>query len=227
MNDLHFMVDGSVEAGLLALTAFATADGSGQAGIDTQLRGYLGTRYGFEFFANQNTPAHTSGTADDTAGALNANISVGDTQFVIKSLTDGQTFKVGDIVKITGDEQQYVLTENATVASNSITAKVYPAIRKDAQANAVVNLVLPSGSGATKNQCLAFHRHAFALAMAPLSDMGGRLGAQIATVADPVTNLSIRSRLWYEGNTSTVKVALDALWGVQVLNPNLAVRAVQ
>ncbi|OPZ31640.1 MAG: P22 coat protein - gene protein 5 [Synergistetes bacterium ADurb.BinA166] len=87
--------------------------------------------------------------------------------------------------------------------------------------------MLPSGSGTTKNQCLAFHRHAFALAMAPLSDMGGRLGAQIATVADPVTNLSIRSRLWYEGDTSTVKVALDALWGVQVLNPNLAVRAVQ
>ena len=227
MNDLHFMVDGDVEAGLLALSAFATADGSGLAGIDTQLRGSLGTRYGFEFFANQNTPAHLSGTAADTDGALNANIAVGDTQFVIKSLTDGQTFKVGDIVKITGDDQQYVLTENATVASNSITAKVYPAIKKDGLANAVVTMILPSGTGATKNQCLAFHRHAFALAMAPLSDMGGRLGAQIATVADPVTNLSIRSRLWYEGNTSTVKVALDALWGVQVLNPNLAVRAVQ
>lgn len=227
MNDLHFMVDGDVEAGLLALSAFATADGSGQAGIDTQLRGSLGTRYGFEFFANQNTPAHTSGTAADVAGALNADIAVGDTQFVIKSLTDTQTFKAGDIVKITGDSQQYVLTENATVSSNTITAKVYPAIKKAASADALVTLVLPSGSGGTKNQCLAFHRHAFALAMAPLSDMGGRLGAQIATVADPVTNLSIRSRLWYEGNTSTVKVALDALWGVQVLNPNLAVRAVQ
>jgi len=227
MNDLHFMVDGSVEAGLLALTAFATADGAGNVGVDTQLRGTLGTRYGFEFFANQNTPAHLSGTAADTAGALNANIDVGDTQFVIKSLTDGQTFKVGDIVKITGDEQQYVLTEAATVASNSITAKVYPAIKKAGLADAIVTMILPSGTGATKNQCIAFHRHAFALAMAPLSDMGGRLGAQIATVADPVTNLSIRSRLWYEGNTSTVKVALDALWGVQVLNPNLAVRAVQ
>lgn len=227
MNDLHFMVDGSVEAGLLALSAFSTADGAGQVGVDTQLRGTLGTRYGFEFFANQNTPAHLSGTAADTEGALNANIAIGDTQFVIKSLTDTQTFKAGDIVKITGDSQQYVLTENATVSSNKITAKVYPAIKKAASADAVVTMILPSGTGTTKNQCLAFHRHAFALAMAPLSDMGGRLGAQIATVADPVTNLSIRSRLWYEGNTSTVKVALDALWGVQVLNPNLAVRAVQ
>ena len=98
MNDLHFMVDGSVEAGLLALTAFATADGSGQAGIDTQLRGSLGTRYGFEFFANQNTPAHTSGTMADTAGALNADAEAGDVVIVIKSLTDTQTLKAGDII---------------------------------------------------------------------------------------------------------------------------------
>jgi len=226
MNDLHFMVDGSVEAGLLALTAFATADGSGQAGIDTQLRGSLGTRYGFEFFANQNTPAHTSGTMADTAGALNADADKGSTSIVIKSLTDTQTLKIGDIIKITGDAQQYVVTGDKTI-SGATTVAIYPALAKKGLADAVVTVILPSGTGATKNQCLAFHRHAFALAMAPLSDMGGRLGAQIATVADPVTNLSIRSRLWYEGNTSTVKVALDALWGVQVLNPNLAVRAVQ
>ena len=226
MNDLHFMVDGSVEAGLLALTAFATADGSGQAGIDTQLRGSLGTRYGFEFFANQNTPAHLSGTMADTTGALNADAEAGATAIVIKSLTDGQTLKAGDIITITGDAQQYVVTANKTISS-ATTVAIYPALAQKNLADAVVTVVLPSGTGATKNQCLAFHRHAFALAMAPLSDMGGRLGAQIATVADPVTNLSIRSRLWYEGNTSTVKVALDALWGVQVLNPNLAVRAVQ
>lgn len=226
MNDLHFMVDGDVEAGLLALSAFATADGSGQAGIDTQLRGSLGTRYGFEFFANQNTPAHTSGTMADTAGALNADADKGATSIVIKSLTDNQTLKIGDIIKITGDAQQYVVTADYTISS-ATTVAIYPALAKKNLADALVTVILPSGTGATKNQCLAFHRHAFALAMAPLSDMGGRLGAQIATVADPVTNLSIRSRLWYEGDTSTVKVALDALWGVQVLNPNLAVRAVQ
>ena len=226
MNDLHFMVDGSVEAGLLALSAFATADGAGQVGVDTQLRGSLGTRYGFEFFANQNTPAHTSGTMADTAGALNADADKGATSIVIKSLTNTETLKAGDIIKITGDAQQYVVTADYTI-NNATTVAIYPALAKKNLADALVTVILPSGTGATKNQCLAFHRHAFALAMAPLSDMGGRLGAQIATVADPVTNLSIRSRLWYEGNTSTVKVALDALWGVQVLNPNLAVRAVQ
>ena len=226
MNDLHFMVDGDVEAGLLALSAFSTADGAGQVGVDTQLRGTLGTRYGFEFFANQNTPAHTSGAMADTAGALNADADKGATSIVIKSLTDTQTLKIGDIIKITGDAQQYCVTTDVEISS-ATTVGIYPALAKKNLADAVVTVILPSGTGATKNQCIAFHRHAFALAMAPLSDMGGRLGAQIATVADPVTNLSIRSRLWYEGDTSTVKVALDALWGVQVLNPNLAVRAVQ
>lgn len=226
MNDLHFMVDGDVEAGLLALSAFSTADGAGQVGVDTQLRGSLGTRYGFEFFANQNTPAHTSGTMADTAGALNADADKGATSIAIKSLTDNETLKIGDIIKITGDAQQYVVTADYKISS-ATTVAIYPALAKKNLADALVTVILPSGTGASKNQCLAFHRHAFALAMAPLSDMGGRLGAQIATVADPVTNLSIRSRLWYEGDTSTVKVALDALWGVQVLNPNLAVRAVQ
>ncbi len=229
MNDLHFMTDGAVEAGLLGLAAFATAEGAGNAGIETQLRGTLGTRYGFEFFANQNTPSHTSGTATDLAGALNANVSAGATSFVVKSLTAESTFKAGDVLKITGDDQQYVLTEDVTLgaAETTATVSVFPAIRKDALANAVVTLVLPSGSGGTKNQCLAFHRHAFALAMAPLSDLGGELGARIATVTDPISNLSLRSRMWYDGDHSKVKVSLDALWGVKVLNPNLAVRAIQ
>lgn len=228
MDDLHFMVDGNVQAGLQAMTAFATASGSGQAGVDTQLRGTLGTRYGFEFFGNQNVQSVTSGTAADVTGELNANIAKGDVEFVIKSLaSSAETFKKGDIVKISGDPQQYVLTADATVSANAITAKVYPAIKQAGDADTVVTIVLPNGSGLTKKNCLAFHRHAFALAMAPLSDMGGMLGAKVATVSDPVTNLSIRSRIWYDGDLSTVKVGLDALWGVQVLNPNMAVRAIQ
>lgn len=226
LDDLHFMVDGNVMGGLMAIGAFATNEGAGQAGVNTQMSGILGTRYGFEFFASQTVPSHTSGTMADTTGALNADADAGATSIVIKSLTDTQTLKKGDIIKIAGDSQQYCVTEDKTVAS-ATTVAITPPLAQKNLANAVVTVVLPSGTGATKNQCLAFHRHAFALAMAPLSDLGSQLGAKIATVSDPETNLAIRSRMWYEGNTSTVKVALDALWGVQVLNPNLCVRAVQ
>lgn len=225
-DKLHFMVDGAVEMGLLNLAAFATYDGAGEAGAETQLRGTLGRRYGFEFFANQNTPSHTSGTMADTAGALNANAAAGATSIVIKSLTDTQTLKAGDILTITGDAQKYVVTADYTISS-ATTVNIFPALAKASLEDAVVTVTLPSGTGAAKNQCLAFHRDAFALAMAPLSNIGAQVGAQVATVTDPITNLTVRSRIWYDGDLSTVKVGLDALWGVKCLNPNLAVRMVQ
>jgi hypothetical protein len=225
-NRLHLMVDGAVEAGLLGLSAFATSSGSGSAGEEAQLRGTLGTRYGFEIFANQNVQEHTSGTMADTAGALNADADKGATSIVVKSLTDAQTIKTGDIIKITGDDQQYVVTADYTVSS-ATTMAIYPALKAAASEDAVVTVVLPSGSGLAKNQCLAYHEHAFALAMAPLSTYGDGLGAQMATATDPVTGLTLRARRWYEGDTSTVKIGLDALWGVKCLNPNLAVRCIQ
>lgn len=226
MSDLHFMVDGAVESALLGLSAFSTSDGAGTVGVDTQLRGSIGTRYGMEFFANQNVENFTSGTATDLSGALNANAAAGATSIVIKSLTAESTFKAGDIVVITGDPQPYTITEDVTLgaAETSATFGIFPALKKAATADAVVTIKLPAGSGATKAQNIAFHRHAFALAMAPLSDMAGMLGAQVGTAVDPVTNLTVRSRIWYDGDHSTVKIGLDALWGVQVLNPNLAVR---
>lgn len=227
LEDLHMMVDGNVEAGLLNISNFVTGSGSGSAGVEAQLRGHIGMRYGMEIFANQNVQSATSGTFADTAGALNADTAVGDTSLKIKSLTNADAFKIGDVIVITGDAQKYTVQTAVTVAETVATVTVFPAIKQVNPADAVVTVVLPSGSGASKNQNLAFHRGAFALAMAPLSDLGGQLGARVGTVSDPITNLSIRSRLWYDGEHSTVKVGLDALWGVKCLNPNLAVRCIQ
>jgi len=72
---------------------------------------------------------------------------------------------------------------------------------------------------------MAFHRNAFALATAPLSTMGNELGAKIATVYNEKNGLSLRSRIYYVGNSSEVHVALDILYGVKTLDPNLACRA--
>lgn len=229
MNDLHFMVDGDIEAELLTLAAFATGSTAGQAGIDTLMRGSMGTRYGMEFFANQNVLSHTSGTVTDAAGAVATETAVGDVVVSAKALTSTDAFKIGDVIKISGDAQNYVLTKDVTVAGGQTVAvfDVFPAIKKINSVDAVITIVPINGSAGVKNQNLLFHRHAFALAMAPLSNIGAMLGAKVATVSDPITNLSIRSRMWYDGEHSSIKVSLDALWGVTVLNPNLAVRAVK
>ena len=71
---------------------------------------------------------------------------------------------------------------------------------------------------------IAFFRNAFALAMAPLPTNARELGAKVETVTDPVTGLSIRSRIYYVGDSSEIHVALDVLYGVKTLDPNLVMR---
>jgi len=74
------------------------------------------------------------------------------------------------------------------------------------------------------SESLGFHRNSIALAMAPLTEAGNNLGARISTITDPVTGLALRSRIWYEGDDSTIKVALDVLYGMKVLDRNMGVR---
>ncbi|HBG77493.1 MAG TPA: hypothetical protein DDW84_01405 [Phycisphaerales bacterium] len=218
IGNLHYMVDGNLQLGLQGLTAFNQAATAGQAGLETLMRGSLGTKFGMEIFANQNVPLHTGGVCADVAGALNANAAKGATSIVVKSITNGGTFKAGDSLVITGDTQRYAITADATV-DTTVTLSITPPLKAAALADAVVDLRID-----THRANLAFHRNAFALATAPLSEMGAELGAKIATITDPITGLAIRSRIFYVGDSSAVKVALDILYGVKTLDPNLACR---
>ena len=86
--------------------------------------------------------------------------------------------------------------------------------------NAVVTVSLMNFTNS-----VAFHKNAFALGMAPLSDIGEQLGnARVASVVDPRTGLAMRSRIWYAPDASAVKVALDVLYAVKCLDGNLACR---
>jgi len=217
-GNLHYMVDGNLQLGLQGLAAFNQAATAGQAGLETLMRGSLGTKFGMEIFANQNVPLHTGGVCADVAGALNANAAKGATTIVVKSITNGGTVKAGDSLVITGDTQRYAITADATV-DTTLSVTITPPLKAAALADAVVDIRID-----THRANLAFHRNAFALATAPLSEMGNELGAKIATITDPITGLSIRSRVFYVGDSSLVKVALDVLYGVKTLDPNLACR---
>jgi hypothetical protein len=221
-DNLHLMLSGVLREELLNLAAFSQWQGAGQAGVETQMRGSLGRKYGFEIFANQNVKTHTAGVAADAAGEIAGAHSKGGTTIAFDLVTSAGTFKTGDSFVIAGNTQRYVLTADATASSGAVTATgIFPALVQDYPDNSVITFDLSSGV-----QSLAFHRNSIALAMAPLSTMGDGLGAKMATVADPKTNLALRSRLFYEGNNSKVFVALDVLYGIQVLDPNLAVRYV-
>lgn len=221
-SNMHYMVDGAMEGGLLANSAFAQWQGAGQAGVDTQMRGALGERYGYEFFANQNTPSHTKGTCSTTSLLVNGAVSAGVTAIALDAATVTGTLVAGDSFVIAGNTQRYAVTATATASGNAFSSVSFtPALVADAADNAAVTVHLQD----TDAENLAFHRNAFALALAPLPEHGRELGAQVTTVQDPVTGLSIRARVYYVGDSSEVHVALDVLYGIKTLDPNLACRA--
>ena len=222
-SSMHFEVGAINQSSLEQIPAFAQYTGAGAVGVDTQKTGNLGYRYGFNFFANQNTSAHTSGACDDAAGTVTGNTAVGATSITIGALTDTQTVKAGDTFSIAGDTQQYAFTEDGTVASNSLTAiGISPPLKTAATNGAVVTIAL---TGTTTETCLAFHKNFAALAFAKLPDeMPRRLGAECVSVQDPKTGISVRYRMYYDGTNSKCAVVLDVLYGVKVLDPNMACR---
>jgi len=229
-DDLHMMVDGYLEEKFLGLQAFSQFQGGGDMAVQTQMRGTLGQKFGFEIFSNQNTPSHVTGIAADAAGAIDfgggttAVYPKGATMVHVDAMTSGGTATVGDIFEITGDTQQYVITANVTFGGGEADVYFTPGLSKAVDEDTVVTLKTVGAAATTKTQNLAFHRNAFCLAMAPLTTMPRELGAKIESVTDPITGLSLRSRIFYVGDTSKIYVSLDALYGVKVLNPNMAVR---
>lgn len=247
LNDIHLELNGEREQYFLGNDTFNKANESANGG-ETQMTGSLGRKFGFEIFANQNVQAQPAGgtLANATAAAtanqatLSAALTAGTACVItIAAATLTGTLKVGDIIQVgvagtnTGGLggkalttiRNFVVATDATAAANAISATCFGGVRdsETAASGAVVSWVVQSAS---KYDNLAFHRNFAALAMAPLPETAARLGAQIASVADPITGLALRVTLWYEGLDAKVYVRIDALWGVKVLDRDMAVRYV-
>lgn len=225
-GNTHFCIDGAAEADLLNLSAFTQHQGAGLEGVQAQRTGSIGTKYGIEIFANQNAGLETyvAGTAanNDSSLLINGALDPGDTVIVMDGSTDSETILVGDSLTING--KHYTVSVGGTSASSAVTCTIAEGLVEAAANNAVVTV---NGAATTRTKPLImFHRDAMALAMAPLPTMPRELGANVAVVTDPITGLSIRSRIYYVGNSSEVHVALDVLYGVKLLNSMFAVKVV-
>jgi hypothetical protein len=218
--DRRFMVGGNLQARYEKESVFYQAN----TGVDAELLqrdGFLGKKFGFDLFTSQNATGHTAGaTGTDDAGAILAGgFAKGATTVSIDDLTDNDTFVIGDSFVVAGNTQRYALNGDFTVASNTIAATIpEPGLLADVAADAVVTL---RRVDATERGC-AFHKDAFALAMAPLSSLGNGAGAKIATMTDPITNITVRATIFYDGGAAANYVRIDALWGVKTLDFNLA-----
>tara|TARA_Y100000310_G_scaffold344961_1_gene460800 strand:+ start:1196 stop:2341 length:1146 start_codon:yes stop_codon:yes gene_type:complete len=221
VGNLHLMVDGATEAELLGLEAFAQYQGGGDTGVSTQMRGTLGTKYGFEVFANQNVVTGVASGETDLAGAVDnvGGYAKGTTTVHIDDVAN-ETYKAGTGVSFSGHPTVYSLSADLATGGTEADFVLRTGLQESVAQDEAVTFHLQYVGA----QNLGFHRNAFGLAMAPLSEMGNELGANIATVSDPVTGLSLRSRVYYVGDSSEVHVALDVLYGVKTLDGNLAVR---
>jgi hypothetical protein len=232
---IHYLVDAGMEAAFLDLGIFhearITGEGSNQQAL---MNGSLGQRFGVEVFATQNadvsvaaltSTATASAGTGDRVGAVVGDAAANTNQLALDGLTSAQTFRIGDTFTIADDPTVYTLTANTTLAAGAGTFTFYPALRRNTADNAVVTFnLLNAIEEAAHLRNLMFHRHAFALAFAPLPMTGDGRGAEMATVTDSISGLSVRARMWYEGSTGTNYIALDALYGTQVLDPMLAVQ---
>jgi len=220
---MHYMVDGEMEANLLGLSAFAQWQGAGAEGVRTQVSGALGQRYGFNFFANQNVKTHTGGTCADATGAIDnvAGYAKGVSTIHIDGVTDGGDWNIGDTFVIAGNTQRYAVTADVTFTGGEGDVSFTPPLAAAVSDGDVVTGTIVASS----TQNLAYHKNAFAMAFGQLPfELPNELGARVVSVTDPVTNLSIRSRLYYDGDNSKVVVVLDVLFGIKTLDGNLAVR---
>ena len=222
---LHMQVDGVLQMGFQNSNVFHNAQTTGPGNNETLFNGSLGTRFGAEIFANQNAPTHTVGTVvsgADQAGALTAAAALGATSIAVDGFSGGagsETLLAGDTFSIAGNTQKYAVTADVTMSSGAGTINFTPGLVQAHADNDVVTVAVQN-TGAV--QQLLFHEHAFALAFAPLPR--NLPGIDVSVATDPVTGLSVRASRWADGVNKKTYMSLDALYGVQTLNPNLAVR---
>src|SRR5688500_15581666 len=218
----HLQIDGTLQKGFQDSNMFISADMTGQGQNQTLFNGTLGNRYGIEIFANQNAPTHTVGTiisGADQAGALTANLAIGATTMALGSIAETETLAVGDTFSIAGNTQSYAVTAAATMVGGAANVTFTPPAVQAYSSGAVVTFYVTATGAA---QQLLFHQNWAAIVYAQLpSDVPG---LDVESVTDPVTGISIRASRGGDILNQKTIVSLDLLYGVQVLDPNLAVR---
>lgn len=232
---IHYAIDTGMEAAFLDLGIFHEAriagDGNNEAAL---MRGTLGQRFGVETFVSQNadvTPTVMSSTVTassaggDRALALTADVAANATTISVDGGSLAETLQIGDTFTIAGDSTTYILTAATTLSSGAGSVTFYPGLRKNFANNDVVTFTLLDAiQEAAHYRNIMFHKNAFALAFAPLPRTGDGRGAEIETVVDEESGVALRARMFYDGDTATNYVALDALYGIQTLDGQMATR---
>lgn len=206
--------------------------------------GMMGQGLGLMFGMDQNVNRHTTGAFAGTT-LVDDTVVEGDTAITIDAFTDAApTVKQGDVFTIagvnsvnpetgqdTGDLQQFVVTADATGASNEITVSVSPAFKASALDPYRTITALPandaavtfSGTASTAYPMnIVHHKEAITLATADL-EMPGGVHFAARAVQD---GISLRVVRQYDINNDNIPCRIDVLYGWKMLRPEFSCRVV-
>jgi hypothetical protein len=229
-TNIHFALDTASEADLLKLEAFTQHQGAGQEGVDAQNTGTLGRKYGIEMFPANNAGAtYTPGTAVDGGDKLldvNGALGVGAKTIVLSAATTTETIEPGDQLVFAGHAQAYTVSATATASGVDVTVILKEGLVKPIGDAEVVTLN-GNATQTAANVIPMFHKQWAALAFARLPDYDNKFkDANISSIQDPDTGLTMRARMYYVGSTSQIEIAFDVLFGWKELNSMFAVKMI-
>jgi len=213
LNDRRFVLDADAEGNALNLRAFQ--DGSYSGDVSAIIDGKLNHKIGFDWFMDQNIPTHTVGTQNG-AYVVNGVNALGATTLNVKTGTG--TLTDGDILKIAGDTQTYVVTTLYTPGGAGAVS-ISPGLKVATTGDEAITVKGTASTGYAQN--LAFHRDAFAFASRTLLETGEGLGHYMSA-ADKVSGLTLRLEVSREYKRT--RYSYDILYGFATIRPELACR---
>ena len=219
-DNRSFVVNHEAEATLLKIADFTAANTNADSG-EARREGNIGRKYGFNWWADDDCPLHTGGTAlGQAARTVAADAAVGSRTLGITH-DDAETLAAGDSFTIAGDSTYYSIATAVTLADGDTTCTISPALKVAADIDDAITFIDDVVSS-TGRVGLAFHRDAFAFATRPLmasaSDMA--MGSNMMSMTDPLTGLSLRLEVQRQYKQTTWE--FDILYGVKCVRPEFA-----
>jgi len=216
-----FVINHEAEATLLGTSDFSAANTNADGGL-ARREGDIGRKYGFNWWADDDCPLHTGGTAIDGTSECAADTAIGSRTLSITH-DASESIKAGDSFTIAGDSTYYAATADASLIAGDVTISISPALKVAVTAAGAAAITWhPNTASDTGRVGLAFHRDAFALATRPLmasaSDLA--MGSNMLSMTDPVSGLSLRLEVQRQYKQTTWE--FDILYGTKCVRPEYA-----
>lgn len=206
MADRRIVLDVDAEANATSLPQFISASDSGS--VETIREGLIGRKLGFDWYMSQNSLTHVTQAAGTIVTSGSAN-TIGAKTLTVSGATVAPA--EGDLFKIAGDPNGYVVGKDATLTSWPIS----PPLKTAPAASTAITVV------ASHVVNMAFHRDSFALAVRPLLDIDP-VGNRIESFTDDLSGMTMRLEISREYKQT--KFCFDVLYGCAVIRPECACR---